>query len=358
MDRREFLQTITVLGAASALPALAFENNAVPVKSAAQIESAENLFQVPIAPWLPPKIGVISIGSAGGGILSAQRGNLPYLSKAIAIDTNPFALQRTNAEIKVLVGDGRTRYTEPTETRFLANAMKQDVASAMNGLDLVFILAGMGGATGTGVSPIVAEVAHDARILTIAATITPFDFEGKRRNQIAEAGHRTLSRRVNAAIPLSNQAFAQLSNDNTPIDAVLAEAPTAFARLYQSVTNSLSENGMIGIDYEDIRVVLAQNTGHAAFGFGVSSGAHSADLAIQNAINSPLLGKDRLQRATGILVSIEGKPNTLKAREIKNIMNAIRNICPEAELMFSALPNQNLVDDYSVSILANGIPIV
>ena len=360
MDRRNFLQTLTALASTSPLAIFASEEHRIAISSKGLIspsETTNDLLQLTEAAWLPPKIGVIAIGSAGGAILKEQRANLPCLSRAIAIDTNPFGLRRTDADVKIQIGDGRKRYIEPTAARFLANAKREEIASAVSGLDLVFILAGMGGATGTGISPIVAEVTHDARISTIAATIIPFEFEGRRRQQIAEVGLRSISRRVNASIPLSNELFARSADDGTLIDRVLAEVPKAFTHLYRGVVNNLSGPGLVGIDFEDVRVVLSQRAGQAAFGFGAASGENSGKMAALNAIASPLLGQARLQKATAVLLTIEGRPEILKMREISNIMNTLNGVCPEALLMVGAIPNPTQVEDCSVTILANGIPL-
>lgn len=360
MDRRNFLQTLTALASTSPLAIFASEEHRHAISSKGIIsprETTNELLQLAEGAWLPPKIGVIAVGSAGGTILNEQRANLPYLSRTIAIDTNPFRLHRTDADFKIQIGDGIKRYIEPTAARFLANAKREEIASAVSGLDLVFILAGMGGATGTGVSPIVAEVTHDAGISTIAATIAPFEFEGRRRLQIAEAGRRSISRRVDTSISLSNELFAQSADDGALIDKVLAEVPKAFTHLYRGVVNNLGGPGLIVIDFEDVREVLSQRARQAALGFGAASGENSGKMAALNSVASPLLGQARLQKATAVLVTIEGRPEILKMREISNILNALYDFCPEALLLFSAIPNPTQIEDCNVTILANGIPL-
>ena len=197
MDRRKFLQALTVLGTSTALPSHALNNGnpqtEVPLATPGS-SKAGHAFQYPESDGEFPRIGIVAVGGAGGAICNHLAASLPHLNRSIAIDTNPFALHRIKADHKIQVGNGKRILTEPSIARSLVKQVSEEIADAASGLDLVFILAGMGGATGCGISPIVAETLRKMNILTLGSAITPFDFEGPRRMQIAQSGTRALGR--------------------------------------------------------------------------------------------------------------------------------------------------------------------
>ena len=356
MDRRKFLQSLTAVGISAALPATAFSRDIYPaVVPSASFESnnVDSKFQTLHADTEFPRIGIIAVGGAGGIILSSLAGRLPYLDRSIAVDTNLNALNQVSADHKILVGESKRIVFEPNAARLLAMGVKEKIISAATGLDLVFILAGMGGVTGTGISPMVAETLSEMGILTIGAAVTPFDFEGHKRIQNAHSGLDALSRRVTTLFPISNQTIAVASGENAAVTSILNQSDQLFESLYLNISNTVSEIGLIGIDFEDVKTVLSCG-GYSAFGFGAASGPKSQKLATLNAISSPLLGQNRLSSAAGVLVAIEGNRQSLKMSQINTVFNAIKQHVSSKNIMYSARYN-DLAEDFRVSILATGL---
>jgi len=307
--------------------------------------------------WEAPRIGIVAIGGAGSAILSSLSGNFPYLSRSIAVDTDPFALHRIRANQKILVGNGQKLHAIAMGR--LSSATNRQIGQAVDGLDVVFILAGMGGNAGTVISPLVADITGDAGLLTIAAAMMPFDFEGDRCQRIAQAGRRELCRRVNAFVPLlPNEQFFRAVGNGVLFESALDQVSGSFGQLYRGIATLLGEPGLVGIDPEDIRGMLSHVDGYAAVGYGCSSGHTASEMAILNAIKSPLLGEVRLRRASGILLSIEGKPALLKMRGISKIVHFTRDLAPDVSLIFGGKPNSMLADDFCVTLLASGIRTV
>lgn len=307
--------------------------------------------------WEAPRIGIVAVGGAGSAILSSVCGNLPNLRRSIVLDTDPFALHRSRANQKILVGNGQK--LDAIAMGRLSSATKRQIGQAVVGLDVVFILAGMGGNAGSAISPLVADITGDAGLLTIAAAMTPFVFEGDRCLRIAQAGRHELCRRVNAFVPLlpNEQCFWAVS-DGVLVESALDQVSRTFGHLYRGIATLLGEPGLVGIDPEDIRGMLSHVDGYAAVGYGCSSGHTGSEMAIRNAIDSPLLGEDRLRRASGILLSIEGKPALLKMKEIGKIVHVTRGLAPDVSLIFGGKPNSMLADDFCVTLLASGIRTV
>ena len=361
MDRRKFLQALTALAANStAMPSQALTNTSYSAATSALGASSGNsapVFQIPETNNGLPQIGIIAIGSAGASILNAVAGRLPHLSRSIVIDTNPIALHRVIAGQKILVGNGKRYLNHPDLAEPLTKQVEQEIANAGTGLDLVFVLAGMGGVTGSSISPIVAKTLSDLSILTVGCAITPFEFEGYRCKHLAARGTQALCKNVTTILHISNEILAQTQGENALAATVLDQIDLSFEQFYKNIANPAAETGLIGVDFEDVRVVL-NNGRRSAFGFGSAMGMDGAEFAINKAIASPLLGQDQLSAATGILVSIEAGQNALKMHRINRVMNTLKRFTSaDADIIFSATRTGH-ADRFSVSLLATGLPYV
>ena len=358
MDRRKFLQSLTLLGASAipsafALGGQARTQNIVDQSSAKDV--AEEAFDLDNPSWKGYLLGVVAVGGAGCSVLSGLHGKLPYLGRSIAIDLDPFALHRSVADQKILVGEGKNRTASLNTTKQLAQAEKPRIAEAVAGLDAVLIVAGMGGNAGTCLSPVVAEILHEKNIMALGAAITPFEFEGMRRNRIAGIGLQALARQVNALVPISHQALSRTAGDDALFSAVLAQAQNAAGKLYETLSISLGEQGLIGVDLLDVQNAITQG-GYSALGYGSSSGSGAAENAALDAIKYPLLGLDRLRSTQGVLVAIEGSPARLKSQEIGKVFEIISSYTPpQATVIVSAKPNPAITDICRVTVLASGI---
>lgn len=360
MDRRKFLQTLTALGASVTLPAqVAASDNYIANLASFEALPNNGLSSV----WSPetdsgfPRIGVVSVGGAGGIILTKLAERLPHLCRSIAIDTNPFAQRQVTADHKLLFGNAKRFLSKPREATPLAGTMASEIFNAVSDLDFVFIIAGMGGWAGTEIAHIVAKTLNENNIRAFCTAIMPFDFEGRRRMQVAISGTRSIGVERIAVLPISNEVLAQASGDDATLDRVLGQVDLTIEQVYRNITNAATGSGFVGVDLEDASTVLNEG-GRSAFGVGVSSGPDCAEQATRYAIASPLLGMHSFASASGLLIAIEGSPHTLKMKTVNNVMDTIQQCAsPKAHCIVSTVYS-NPVDELKVSILATGLQAV
>jgi cell division protein FtsZ len=357
MNRREFLKLILLAGGVSAaLPATAILN-AASVDPWPLIDS-DNPRNFAVAGQVSdggfPKIGVVAAGSGACGILGQWQGKLPHLARRVAIDTSPFALYRTMADHYVWVGRSNDQATDPNTVRLQAKTAKPEIRDALQGLDLIWLLSSLGSAAATGIAPTVADIAKELGIPVIAASITPFAFEGTRRSQVARAGFNAITRRVAASIELPNEAFIKNPTDDERLDLVLGRAGNEFEHLYSTTSSILSQPGLIGVDLEDFRTAMAQGQGLFAFGYGIGHRQNALNDAFTTATSHILLGAERLRNAKGAFVAIHLKSEHEAMSQINEVMRSVSAALsdPGALVIYSAVVDPGLYSDASVSILA------
>jgi len=305
-----------------------------------------------------PKIALVAVGGISRAILCDLIWSLPFINRTIAINTDADALLRVKADHKVLVGDGKKLPRQALAAQLLAQTHIPQIKEAVAGLDMALIAVGMGGAAGSGISPVVSQVLRQQNILTLGFTTSPFSFEGTRRHQNALSGIRELSVQADALLPVRNSELEQVVHENATLESVMMHAPLAFVQLCRCITNAVHIQGCnIGIQFKDLRHILFEQTGDCAFGFGSASGECGAEAAAQQAIEYLFLGQRRLQRATAALVSIEAAPNALYLRDTKNIMTMVGSRLPaKACLGYSTVSTRpDDQHDFRVSIFASGI---
>ena len=278
------------------------------------------------------EIGIVFAGSAACGFLAQLHKQLPYLSRSVAIDTSLSALQRALADRYVWVGRSDEMATDCQTVRLQAMAVESEISDAIRGLDLIWLVSSLGGAAGTGIAPVVADVANELGITVVAASTTPFDFEGSTRNQIAQTGLNAITQRVQASVVLPNDVFAAHAPDELMV-TVLDRAAAKFGQLYRGTSTVLSQQGLIGVDLEDFRAVLAQGRGLAVFGHGRGD---SLTDAYRLAVNDELLGSLRLHQAKGVFVTMSGPWERVKMDSLSEIMVAISGAAPDALAIFGA----------------------
>lgn len=272
------------------------------------------------------KIGIVAVGGAGISIVSKLRAELPYLARFIAIDINKEALNRSTADIKILVGDGTNRPRRTDLARFLAQPVKAQIVDAVAGLDVVFLVAGMGGVAGSALSLTVADLlrARPEILLSIGVPITPFAFEGQRRQRIAAIALNSLANRADCLIPLRNEALAEPSSGDGVLTSVLDQALIVLRDIYTGIAITLCEDGFIGVDFDDIKTVF---TGRrmimkASTGYGADAARH----ALEGALNQIDIGDFPLHQASGIWIVVEGTCPFLKMRDANEIVNGIQSV--------------------------------
>lgn len=319
MDRRLFIRTLNAVVACSVLTESALATATPSVAPAQLIETTDGNRDF-------PKIGVVAVGGISRSILSDVASKLPYLHRTIAIDTDANALQQVHVNRKVRVGNFAPPSHDPQLAKFHARSIIPEIVDAVAGLDMVLLVAAMGGGAGTGISPVVAQVLREQNILTLAFTLSPFHFGGEQRHKIVQSNP--------------------------------THFPLAFIQLCRSITNSVAiQDCITGIDFEDLRHLILGKEGHCAFGFGSASGVNGAQAAADQAMSHPFLGQGRLQRASAALVAIEVPPHALFLRETRDIMLQVRRHLPaNSDILYSSV-STTPVDrgDFRVSILASGI---
>lgn len=316
--------------------------------------------QVIESAWNTPKIGIVSVGGIAGACLPRaghRIQNLPYLDRTIAIETSSRELSFLFADHKILLGDGKTPFN-PNEADRLTYLARPEIADAFAGLDMVLLITGMGGNTGTEIARIVARMLRHQGIFTLSFAVMPFDGEGLQRWQIAKAGIQELQLQSNALIPVFNNDMNSQNEEIRWHSSAAQRAPLAFIQLCRSITNSVARCDLVGIDFKELQNVILGQTGHCAFGFGSSCGLDTATVAAQRAIDDPLLGQRRLQQASAALVTIEApRQATMTVLcDAKNAMNYVRSqMTPNASIIYGVTVNPDDSDKFTVSILTSGI---
>jgi cell division protein FtsZ len=361
MERRLFLQTFNAMGVSVALPATALADNHQSLMATARTVSLIEptpIVEAQFCRWNYPKIGLIAVGGISRSILGDLAGELPYLRRTIAINTDLHSLQQVKADRRIWLGHGTEPSQDPQSTRLLAQSAMPEIIDAVSGLDMVMLAVGLGGAAGTGVAPFVAQVLREQDILTLGFAVSPFSFEGKRRLENARWGRSELGSHLNALIPVSNSDTEQLVDPGAMLSDVLDLAPMAFIQLARSITNSVARPDVpVSIDFEDLRHFILGQEGVCALGFASASGDLGAEAAVRQAIDHPFLGICRLQKASVALVSIEAPQSALFLLDSKNIVFHVRShLPPDADIFYSCVstPAQD-GSEFRVSILASGI---
>jgi cell division GTPase FtsZ len=351
-----FMQSLSCLGATTALPTFAFTGGTRPRVS---VEPAGQSDQTSIPS--PPRIGVIAVGGGGGTILSDLYGKLPHLTSSTAIDIDSDALERVTVDRKILIGDPKRRPRDAGTADILANEARVQITNAVADLDIAFIVAGMGGIAGTAISPIVSEVLQQNHVTTIAALFMPGESEGPYRDHMAFDGMLALSDIANVVFPISND-FPSWNAYQRVLPLGSSTATTTFERLYRSIAESIaSPDYLVGFNGQSLERCIAIK-GSAAIGYGSASGRNAGDTATRNAIHHPLLGENRLNSASGVWALIEATPELLRIRQVAKISQLIREFLgtrsavADPVYIYGAIRTKAMEDEFRVTILASGIP--
>ncbi len=304
-------------------------------------------------------IRVLGVGGGGGNSLQHMINQSLSGVEFIAVNTDSQALNRSTAPLKVQIGvkltNGLGAGCDPNKGRKAAEESKDDVKKLLQGSDLVFITAGMGGGTGTGAAPIIAEIAKETGALTIAVVTKPFNFEGKRHRINAEAGITELSKHVDSLIVIDNNKLLQNLGANISIVNAFNEANDVLLNAVKGITDSISAPGFINLDFSDVLTIM-KGRGHAMIGNGVGQGANFVEDAVQRAIHSPLVDQVDIKSATGLLVNARVNRNFPIAkwdqinREIQNYADE------EADCKYGIVFDDQIAEDQIViTILITGI---
>lgn len=358
MHRRQFLQTLNAMGASIVLPAAAFDGDGISVitPTTHSVDTPANAAEVNGYDRDIPKVGVVVVGGLGGTILNALTARLPYLSRSIAIHTNSKLLHRVKADRKILVGDGEDLPPDSVAAWLLAQSSIPEIADAVAGLDMVLLVAGMGGATCNGIAPMVAQMLREKNILTLAFVTSPFDFGSQQCKQNAQTAIRELRLYVDALLQFSPYDHLQETGQNNFFNSVSSQAALFLDQLWRGLLNPVCRPGWVNIDFGDIKHLILSHKGDCAFGFGSSSGISGAADATLHAINHPMLGQRRLQQASAVLIVLRAPPGVLMLGDSRSAMRSIRkHLSQNAWIVYGTYYEANLGNEITVSVLASGI---
>ena len=298
------------------------------------------------------------IGLGGGGCNAINRMVDAGLNgvEFYSINTDVQALRASKTNNTVQIGSGLTRGlgagANPNIGREAADESREDLAMILDGADLVFITAGMGGGTGTGAAPIVAELARESGALTVAVVTKPFAFEGRKRMQSAERGIADLEAKVDTLITIPNERILQIIEKRTPLNEAFTYADDVLRQGIQGISDLITQPGLINLDFADVKTIMT-DAGSAMMGIGEGSGEHRAADAAQKAIASPLL-ETTIEGARGVIFNITGGPD-LSMYEVNEAAEMIsRAVDSEAQIIFGASIDPEMQGKVRVTVLAAG----
>ena len=299
-------------------------------------------------------IKVIGVGGAGGNAVDHMIREGVMGVEFVAANTDAQALKRSVAHKKIRLGkSGLGAGAKPEAGRSAAIEEREQIAEALQGAHMVFITAGMGGGTGTGAGPIVAEVARELGILTVAVVSKPFQFEGKRL-RIAEEGITELQKHVDSLIVILNDKLMDVLGDDVSMDEAFKAADNVLRNAVGGIAEIINFPGLVNVDFEDVRTVMGE-MGMAMMGSANASGVDRARIAAEQAVASPLLEGVNLSGAKGVLVNITATRG-LKMKEVNEVMNTVREFAAEdAHIIFGAVYDEGMGEEIRVTVVATGL---
>ena len=300
------------------------------------------------------KIKVVGIGGAGGNAINRMVEEGIQGVEFIAINTDVQALHNNKADIKLHIGKTVTRGLgagmNPELGRQAAEESQSEIRDLLKGSDMVFITCGLGGGTGTGAAPLIAEIAKDLGALTIAVVTKPFAFEGGQRRRIADRGYDDLSSQVDTIITVANEKLLTIIDKRTSLLDSFKIADNILRQGVQGIAEIITVPGIVNADFNDVRAIMA-NTGSALMGIGQATGENKAEEAVRAAVNSNLL-ETSINGAKGIVFTITGGPD-LSMMEVSEAARIISSLADEdAKIIFGAVIDERLKDELKVTIVA------
>jgi cell division protein FtsZ len=303
------------------------------------------------------KIRVVGVGGAGCNAVNTMIMAKLERVDFIAANTDVQALAANKAPVRLQLGQTLTKGlgagANPEMGREAALESRDQIASMLEGADMVFVTAGMGGGTGTGAAPIIADIAKSLGCLTVGVVTKPFLFEGNKRRKQAEQGLVELKAAVDTLITIPNQRLLTLSNAPMPLLETFKRADEVLLNAVQGISDLIQYHGYINVDFADVKTIMSDK-GLALMGTGQSSGDKRALNAMQQAISSPLLEDISIDGATGLLINITGGRD-MTLQEVNEALTLVHDAAdPDAEIIFGSLIDENIQDEVKITIIATG----
>ncbi len=302
------------------------------------------------------QIKVIGVGGGGGNAINRMVTSGIQGVEFVAINTDRQALESSKATNKIPIGDkvtgGRGAGARPEMGLKAAEESRDIIIDTLNGANMVFITAGMGGGTGTGAAPAIAQIAKERGILTVGIVTKPFAFEGRRRMQQAEAGIAELAQHVDSLIVIPNERLKLVSEQKITLANAFAVADDVLRQGVKSISDLIKEPGLINLDFADISAVM-KDAGHAHMGVGRASGKDKAAAAANAAISSPLL-ETTIQGAKGLIISVKTSPD-ISLEEVDDASTIVSSAADaDANIIFGVTFDESLDDELVVTVIATG----
>jgi cell division protein FtsZ len=313
-------------------------------------------FEILEAPSQDAVIKVIGVGGCGGNAVDhmIEQGVLGV--EFIAINTDAQALKRSKAKTQLQIGSTITKGlgagAKPSVGQAAAEEDRERIREVILGANMVFITAGMGGGTGTGAAPIVAQIAKEMDILTVAVVTKPFIYEGNRM-RYANAGIEALSEYVDSLIIVPNSKLMEVLGDSVTVPEAFKAANGVLQGAVAGIAEVINVPGMVNVDFADVRTVMSEN-GMAMMGSAVASGVDRARIAAEGAIASPLLEDINMAGARGVLVNITST-NSLKLKELEDVMKCVQFAADEATVIVGSVFDEAMGDQLRVTVVATGL---
>ncbi|MFT8320771.1 MAG: cell division protein FtsZ [Bacillus sp. (in: firmicutes)] len=301
-------------------------------------------------------IKVIGVGGGGNNAVNRMIEHGVQGVEFIAVNTDAQALNLSKAEIRMQIGGKLTRGlgagANPEVGKKAAEESKEQIEEALKGSDMVFVTAGMGGGTGTGAAPVIAQIARDLGALTVGVVTRPFTFEGRKRSTQAAGGISAMKEAVDTLIVIPNDRLLEIVDKSTPMLEAFREADNVLRQGVQGISDLIATPGLINLDFADVKTIMA-NKGSALMGIGVAAGENRASEAAKKAISSPLLEKS-IDGAQGVLMNITGGTN-LSLYEVQEAADIVASASDqEVNMIFGSVINEELKDEIVVTVIATG----
>ena len=303
------------------------------------------------------KIKVIGVGGAGGNAINRMIASGLNGVEFVAINTDAQDLENNKAEIKIQIGKNLTKGlgagAKADIGRAAIESEKESVANILEGADMVFVTAGLGGGTGTGASPVVAQIARELNALTVGVVTKPFNFEGPKRKNRASSGLEELQKNCDTLIAIPNQKLLSIVDKSTTVVDAFRIADSILFEATRGISDLINVHGLINLDFADVNTIMRE-MGEAIMGTGVANGEERAVLASQQAISSPLLEEVNISGAQGVLVNITGGDD-LTLMEVDEATSIIfEEAGQDANIIFGAVIDPSMTDEIRVTVIATG----
>ena len=299
------------------------------------------------------KIKVIGVGGGGNNAVNRMIESGVKGVEFIVANTDLQVLNSSKADVKIQLGStGLGAGADPEVGRRAAEDSKDEITNVLKGSDMVFVTCGMGGGTGTGAAPVIAEIAQELGALTVGIVTKPFSWEGKPRSRHAEEGLERLKEHVDTLIIIPNDRLREIIDKTTPMTEAFKEVDNVLRLGVQSISDLIAVTGLVNLDFADVKTVMA-NKGDALIGIGVATGENRAIEAAKQSVSSPLLETD-IRGATDAIINITGGAN-LSLFEVEDAVEVIRESAgTDINTIFGAVINESLGDDIIVTVIATG----